>query len=264
MPYTPTPQPTPSDNGIVIRAFGYSDQGRFRSTNEDCFAIDHDLGLLVVADGMGGHSAGDVAARITVDTIVDAVSDRCGTTPAVPSDADVLRSAIQRAGERIRDAVLVDRNRAGMGTTIVAARVDGDRLSVASAGDSRVYVLSDGNLRQLTKDDSWLAGVLAEDGDADRFALQHHPLRHAVTNAVGAAAKTIVHVVETTVVPGDRLLLTTDGVHDVMDEWRLEQLLLEDDDPRTIAENVVRSALNRGSQDNCTAVVAAITVCYST
>ena len=88
----------------MIRAFGYSDQGRFRPTNQDCFALDEDAGLCVVADGLGGHNAGDVAARITVDTIVEAISR--ADVPAVDtrSDAEVLRSAIERARDRIRDA----------------------------------------------------------------------------------------------------------------------------------------------------------------
>ena len=241
----------------MIRAFGYSDQGRFRPTNQDCFALDEDAGLCVVADGLGGHNAGDVAARITVDTIVEAISR--ADVPAVDtrSDAEVLRSAIERARDRIRDAAFVDPRCAGMATTVVAARIHGGRLSVAHAGDSRVYLLARGHLCQLTQDDSWEA-ARGGDPDADALALTHHPMRHALTNAVGAMIDTTVHVVEAQVEAGDLVLLVTDGVHEVMDDWRLEQLLLEDDDPKTIAANVIRSARNRGSQDNCTAVVAAV------
>ena len=242
----------------MIRAFGYSDQGRLRPTNQDCFAVQADAGLCVVADGLGGHNAGDVAARITVDTIVEAVyeSDRSLADPPV---ADVLRAAIERASDRIRDAALVDPRCAGMGTTVVAARISGNRLSVAHAGDSRVYLLARGHLCQLTQDDSWEAARLRDDPYADALGLTHHPMRHLLTNAVGAMVQTSVHIVEALVEEGDVVLLVTDGVHEVMDDWRLEQLLLEDDDPRTIAENVIRSARNRGSQDNCTAVVAAVT-----
>lgn len=246
----------------MIRAFGYSDQGRFRPTNQDCFALDEDAGLCVVADGLGGHNAGDVAARITVDTIVETIGRADGPALATRSDADVLRSAIELARDRIRDAAFVDPRCAGMATTVVAARISGGRLSVAHAGDSRLYLLARGHLCQLTQDDSWAAARFGDDPDADTLALTHHPMRHALTNAVGAMIDTTVHVVEAQVEAGDVVLLVTDGVHEVMDDWRLEQLLLEDDNPKTIAENVIRSARNRGSQDNCTAVVASVT--YST
>ena len=247
----------------MIRAFGYSDQGRFRPTNQDCFAVDEDAHLCVVADGLGGHNAGDVAARITVDTIVEAIShaDRSAVDPR--SDADVLRSAIELARDRVRDAAFVDPRCAGMATTVVAARIRDGRLSVAHAGDSRVYLLARGQLSLLTEDDSWEAARFGDDPDADALPLMQHVMRHALTNAVGAMIATTVHVVEAQVEAGDVVLLVTDGVHEVMDDWRLEQLLLEDDNPRTIAENLIRSARNRGSQDNCTAVVAAVTAVAS-
>jgi protein phosphatase len=214
-----------------------------------------DAGLCVLADGLGGHNAGDVAARITVDTIGETVgeADRCGLGQR--SDGDLLRFAIELASDRIRDAALVDPRCAGMGTTVVAARIRGDRLSVAHAGDSRVYLLARSHLRQLTQDDSWAAARAAADPDADPFVLGQHAMRGVLTNAVGALAVTTVHLVETHVEDGDVVLLVSDGVHEVMDDWRLEQLLLEDDHPRTIAEKIIRSARNRGSRDNCTAVV---------
>ncbi|HKB11440.1 MAG TPA: protein phosphatase 2C domain-containing protein [Vicinamibacterales bacterium] len=239
----------------MIHAFGLSDKGRARHDNEDRFAVHEDLALFVVADGMGGHKAGEVAAQLTVDAIVDTVRARAA---AAQSDAELLRTSIEVAGEKVRAAALLDDDFAGMGTTVVAARVAEGRLSVAYAGDSRLYVLSQGELRQVTQDDTWLATILASDPDADRDALEHHPMRHLLTNAVGAMAETTVHVLEEPIQDGDVLLMTTDGVHDVMDEWRLAQVLLEDDDPRAIAENLVRSALTRGSRDNCTAVVARV------
>jgi len=242
----------------VIRAYGYSDQGRFRPTNEDCFAVQADAGLCVVADGLGGHNAGEVAARITVDTIVETVSQSDCSPSAAPAATEVLRAAIDLASDRIRDAALADPRCAGMGTTVVAARISGDRLSVAHAGDSRVYLLARGHLCQLTQDDSWTAGCGGDDPDDDALALACQPMRGALTNAVGAMVQTSVHTSEAAVEDGDVVLLVTDGVHEVMDDWRLEQLLLEDDDPRTIAENVIRSARNRGSRDNCTAIVAVV------
>jgi protein phosphatase len=255
----------------VLRAFGLTDKGRVRPINEDCFAIQEELGLCVIADGMGGHNAGEVAAQLAVDAVVDVVRDHetiarpsgersdrwpFGYDPSLSDTGNLLRTAIHVASVQVLEAAGSAHQYAGMGTTIVAARADGGRLSVAHAGDSRLYVLARGRLRQVTTDDSWLASMLAHDPDADAAVLQHHPMRNALTNVVGAKARTDVHVAEQALAGGELLLLSTDGVHGVLDDRRLERMLLEDDDPRTIASRLVRAALARGSRDNCTAVVA--------
>ncbi len=245
----------------MLRAYGISDTGRVRPTNEDCFAIDEALNLYVVADGMGGHNAGEVASRLAVDAIVELVStgaaDRpFGVDPALSDSGNLLRTAVCHANARVLEAAVTSNEYAGMGTTIVAALVTGDRLSVAHAGDSRLYLFAGGRLRQLTDDDSWVASMLAHDPAADRFLLQHHPMRNALTNVVGARSRTEVHLVEETLHGGELLLLTTDGIHGVMDDRRLEQLLRESDDLPQMAADVLSAALSRGSRDNCTAVVA--------
>jgi len=259
----------------VLRAFGFTDKGHVRPTNEDCFAIDEALGLCVVADGIGGHNAGEVAARLAVDAVVDFVRLRSrrsaagadetngdldgwpfGFDPSLSVDGNLLRTAVHLANAQIREVAIDSLDYAGMGTTIVAARASGGRLSVAHAGDSRLYMVADRRLRQLTEDDSWVVSMLAHDPNADRRLLEHHPLRNALTNVVGVRARTEVHVVEQALAGGEMLLLTTDGVHGVLDERRIERLLLEDDDPRVMAEGMVTAALARGSCDNCTAVVA--------
>ena len=259
----------------MLRAFGLSDKGRVRPVNEDCFAIQEELGLCVIADGMGGHNAGEVAAQLAVDAVVDVVRSATvrsaslsgerdgpwpfGYDPSLSDDGNLLRTAIHVASVQVLEAAGSAHQYAGMGTTIVAARADGGRLSVAHAGDSRLYVLARGRLRQVTTDDSWLASMLAHDPDADVAVLQHHPMRNALTNVVGATARTDVHVAEQTLAGGELLLLSTDGVHNVLDGTRLERMMLEEDDPRTIARSVVRAALARGSRDNCTAIVARYT-----
>ena len=246
---------------MPLRAYGLTDKGRVRPTNEDCFAIDEALGLCVVADGMGGHNAGEVAARLAVDAVVDYVrrpdvTFPFGVDPALSEAGNVLRTAILLANVQIREVAISSDVYAGMGTTIVAAQVTGGRLSVAHVGDSRLYVAAAGALRQVTQDDSWMVSMLAHDPAADPLLLEHHPMRNALTNVVGARTRTEVHVVEQALAGGELLLLSTDGVHGVLDERRLERMLLEDEDPRAIAHGVVKAALARGSRDNCTAVVA--------
>ena len=254
----------------MLRAYGLTDRGRVRPINEDCFAIQEELGLCVIADGMGGHNAGEVAARLAVDTIVDFVRERSaslsgerdldawpfGFDPSLSADGNLLRTAIHLANVRILEAAVSSNHYAGMGTTIVAARAAGGRLSVAHAGDSRLYLVAGRQLRQLTRDDSWMVSMMTHDPQADARLLEHHPMRNALTNVVGVRARTEVHVVEQPLEGGELMLLSTDGVHGVLDESRIEQMMLEGDDPRAIAHGVIEAALARGSRDNCTAVVA--------
>lgn len=251
----------------MLRAFGLSDKGRVRPTNEDCFGIDEALSLCVVADGMGGHNAGEVAARMAVDAIVDhlrhaeALAERhvqwpFGFDDTLSVEGNVLRTAILVANVQILEAAITGDAYAGMGTTIVAAHVVDRRLVVAHVGDSRLYLLGPSGLAQVTSDDSWVATVLAQDPDVDPALLQHHPMRNALTNVVGARARTDVHVVERALSGGEVLLLSTDGVHGVLTDARLEELLRVGGEPETLARQIVSAALLRGSRDNCTAIVA--------
>ena len=246
---------------MPLQAYGVTDKGRVRPTNEDCFAIEEELGLCVIADGMGGHKAGEVAARLAVDAVVEFVrapdvTFPFGFDPSLSADGNVLRTAIHLASVQIREAAFTSHDYAGMGTTIVAAHVTGGLLSVAHAGDSRLYLVADRTLTQITQDDSWMVSMLAHDPHTDPLLLEHHPMRNALTNVVGARARTEVHVAERALAGGELLLLSTDGVHGVLDDRRIERLMLEDEDPRAIAHGVMRAALARGSRDNCTAVVA--------
>jgi PPM family protein phosphatase len=226
---------------------------------------------------MGGANAGEVAARLAVDAVVEYVRLRSiedaasfgethdrhppvawpfGFDSSLSVDGNLLRTGIHLANVQIREAAIGSHDYAGMGTTIVAARVVNGRLSVAHVGDSRLYLVAGRVLRQVTRDDSWMASMLAHDPHADPLLLEHHPMRNALTNVVGARARTEVHVAERALAGGELLLLSTDGVHGVLDDRRIERLMLEDEDPRAIAHGVMRAALARGSRDNCTAVVA--------
>jgi protein phosphatase len=249
---------------VPLQAYGFTDKGRVRPTNEDCFAVHEELGLCVIADGMGGHNAGEVAARLAVDAVVDYVREKpegwpFGFDPSLSEGGNLLRTAVHVANVQVREAAGASHAYAGMGTTIVAASLSQGRLSVAHAGDSRLYLLAQRSLRQLTEDDSWMVSMLAHDSNADPLVLQHHPMRNALTNVVGATARTEVHVVEQLVRGGELILLTTDGVHGVLDDRRIEAMMLDHDVPRAIAHAVVSAALTRGSRDNCTAIVGRYT-----
>jgi protein phosphatase len=215
---------------------------------------------------MGGHKAGDVASRIAVDAVTGyvrgAASNRAGAygpfgvKASLSHDGNLLHTAIHLANMQILEAALTVEECSGMGTTIVAAFVRGERLSVAHVGDSRLYVLSGCRLRQLTDDDSWTARVLAREPGADLATLDNHPLHHALTNVVGAHPRTEVHVTEETLGIGDVMALTTDGVHGLLDEQQIAKILREEDGAAEKAARLVAAALARGSCDNCTAIVA--------
>ena len=246
----------------MLRAQGVTDKGRVRPTNEDSYGIDHQLSLCVVADGMGGHRAGEVASRMAVDAVMEYVSRSAVTTTwpfgfdqSLSETGNLLRTAVHVANARIFDAASSTADYFGMGTTAVAVIERNGVLSVAHVGDSRLYLFAGRTLQQLTDDDSWAASVLARDPQIDPVALQNHPMRNALTNVVGSRAKTTVHVSEHTLTGGELLALTTDGVHGVLSELSLAQLMGRGD-LRTIASELVDTALTHGSRDNCTAVVA--------
>lgn len=276
----------------VLSIFGASDRGEVGSINQDYFGIDEPLCLCVVADGMGGHKAGEVASRLGVDAVIGYVRAATGLrsatvhtartsgpralaaggkdhaegaeTPAWPFGYDpsvsragnILRTAVHTANTQVFDGAHAADTRTGMGTTIVAGLVHGGKLSIAHVGDSRLYLVARGELRQMTTDDSWVATVLSRNPEADQVALRGHLLRHALTNVLGIRPRTEVHVAEQALDGGELLLLTTDGVHGSLENDRMEHLLGGRSDPAEIAASLIGAALANGSHDNCTAVVA--------
>jgi protein phosphatase len=229
----------------VFHAFGSSDQGPVRQTNEDCFALDDRAGLCIVADGMGGHNGGEVASRLAVDGVAEYLRTRPAPPPwpfgfdaSLSDSANLLRTAIHATNRKILETAAGRRDLSGMGTTIVAALVHGDTLAIAHVGDSRLYTFAAGTLRLLTKDDSWALN------------------RNVLTNVLGSRAQVEVHMTEVPIAAGELVILTTDGVHGVIDDSTLRDLVAAGDHPQAIANRLVQEALNRGSRDNCTAVVA--------
>ena len=260
----------------MLRAHGVTDQGSVRASNEDWFAVDEDLQLLVVADGLGGQNAGEIASRLAVDSLVGFVRESRASTETRPPDAIGhsderwpfgFDPSLSEAGNRVRTGIclanahileksLTADEYSGMGTTLVVALVEGGRLSVGYVGDSRLYLRGADVLRQLTRDDSWILAVLDQNPAIDPEVIRQHPMRNALTNVVGAGTGTEVHVLEEMLTGGELLLLSTDGVHGVLDNSWIDRLLMETDDLREMAAGLVTAAISGGSRDNCTAVVA--------
>jgi len=236
---------------MPLAASGATHQGR-RASNEDSWLVDLDLGLLVVADGMGGHNAGEVASALAVKVIQEAIR----SNGVAPTGAR-LREAVLLANAQILGEASREPNQSGMGTTVVAVLIDKGRAFYTSVGDSRAYLWRKGHLTQLTRDDSWLAEALDGEGDrVDDFGT--HPLRHVLTKVVGLRTDLDVTVSECVFGDGDRFLLCSDGVHGVVPHELLASMAASDRPVVDIANSVIRSAIARGSTDNVTAVVAGL------
>ena len=223
-----------------------TDPGPVRPHNEDAaFAT---AKLAVVADGVGGHAAGEVASR----TVVGVLASLEKAWVDEPLD-DALVRAVAEGNDRIAFLTECRPETAGMGTTLTAVALHGDYV-VVNIGDSRTYLLRDGDLRRLTRDDSYLQELL-DAGLVSPEAARAHPRRNVVTSALDGAPGRIPAIAHVPARAGDRLLLCSDGLSDALEEARIAALLAEPDAARA-ADALVRAALDAGARDNVTVVVA--------
>jgi serine/threonine protein phosphatase PrpC len=248
---------------VQLSASGATHPGR-RASNEDALLVDSDLGLFLVADGMGGHKAGEVAARIAVEAIRDFIAQSRVTTDftwpyglnrELSIDGNRLRTAVLEANRSVLEASESRPDYMGMGTTVVGVLAAADRLVFVGVGDSRVYLLQRGAITQLTQDDSWVATVLAREPGMTESALAHHPMRHVLTSVVGGRSDTEPHVEERAFVPGDAVLLSSDGLHGALTPEEISEVLGSALAVDQIATALGEDALARGASDNVTAVV---------
>jgi protein phosphatase len=248
----------------VIEAYGFSDAGRVRKVNEDRFVSDLDLRLFAVADGMGGHQAGEVASQLAIEALTAfiklSVSDSdltwpYGIDPNLSFDGNRLRTAICLANRRVFRAAESTDDYAGMGTTLVGMLVNGPQVVIGSVGDSRLYLLSKNGLQQLTVDDSWAAKILAQDPSLRPDEISSHPMRNVLTNVLGARESVDVSVHERQLAPGDMLLLCSDGLHGVLSPAAILHVLKTTPAFDAVPRKLVTTALDQGSRDNVTALV---------
>lgn len=238
--------------------------GFVRSTNEDVALWDPDLGLLIVADGMGGHRAGEVASRLAVDTVRSFLTESAaggniswpfGFDPAMSMPANRLKTAVRLANARVRRASEERADYTGMGTTIVAALVVGSHVTYAGVGDSRLYAWGNAELRQLTADDSWIVMLQKESG-LGPAAFANHPMRHVLTSVIGARHDLDVTVQELALTAGQILLLCTDGLHGALPDQVIASTLEHQPDLERAAEMLVQAAVTCDGSDNVTILLA--------
>ena len=241
-----------------------TDKGLRRSTNEDNLAVRDDLGLFVVADGMGGHAAGEVASQAAIDGIVafaeatvSVSSDQTWPIPFNPNqsvNANRLDAGFRMADRRIATEAAASAELRGMATTAVAALITDSVVTLAHVGDSRVYRSHQGQLEQLTRDHSWVeeqirAGTLTES------AARAHPWRNIVTRALSGSEELEVDIRELSLESGDRLLLCSDGVFAVLTDDQIGEVLQQHADLDAVCHALIKGANDGGGPDNVTVVV---------
>ncbi|MGN6184016.1 MAG: Stp1/IreP family PP2C-type Ser/Thr phosphatase [Thermoanaerobaculia bacterium] len=248
---------------MQLKAYGLTHVGRQRQHNEDAFLVESDASLFLVADGMGGHAAGEIASRIAVDSISEFIlhtKEDDGTWPHAYDEhfrrsTNRLMAALRMANTRVLEAMRKDARLRGMGTTVVACMADADTMSVAHVGDSRAYLIREGQLSRITNDHSWVfeqvqAGMLTE-AEAEK-----HPLRNVITRALGGALQVTPDASEIEARPGDVFLLCSDGLTGMVPESEIQRIVTSaNGDLEKACQLLIDAANERGGLDNVTAVL---------
>lgn len=237
-----------------MKIYSMTDAGRRRDMNQDyVYGSDIAVGklpnLFVVADGMGGHKAGDYASRVAVEVMTEYIKNEESGLPIL-----ALRKGIEEANRIILRASLIDIDKEGMGTTIVAAVLDEDKLIAANIGDSRLYIVNETGIRQVTVDHSYVEEMIRR-GRIAREDARKHPDKNMITRAVGVFPDVEVDFFETKVVPGDTILLCTDGLTNMVEDEEIKRIILGQRDIVEKTESLVEAANRNGGTDNITVLL---------
>jgi serine/threonine protein phosphatase PrpC len=232
---------------MILRIAAASDRGLAREINED--AVHAGSALIAVADGMGGLPAGEVASEIAIRSLAALEAESAAVDPI-----EALRGALEKANDQIGEAIDANPSLAGMGTTVTAMLLRGDRIAMVHVGDSRAYLLRDGVLTQVTKDDTFVQS-LVDKGAITAEEARRHPQRSLVTQALqGREVSPVFEQLEPR--GGDRFLLCSDGLSDFVDDEAILEVLSEYAEPQRCAQRLIELALRAGGADNISAVVA--------
>jgi protein phosphatase len=241
-----------------------TDPGLRRSSNEDSFCTRADLGLYIVADGMGGHVAGEIASRVAVEAIQAFIQETAGADknrtwpfplePTLSFEANRLIAAFRLANRRIATTIADSQDLRGMATTASALLATEESACVAHVGDSRVYVLSEGKLNQITHDHSWVEEQVRA-GTLTPSAAKQHPWRNVVTRALSGGEDPEVDVTEIKPAKGERYLLCSDGLFAVVPDERIAQILGSREPLDKMCAQLISAANDAGGPDNITALV---------
>ncbi len=232
----------------MLEAYGLTDPGCVRGNNEDYFLIDPETGLYLVADGMGGQQAGEHASRTAAQAVADVVREAASRNP------EVLQAAFLEADRRVKELARSNPAFQGMGTTLVAVLDCGGEQAVASVGDSRCYLWTEGILGPITVDQSWRQEVGSTIGLTER-ELREHPFRNVLTAAIGANQPLRTFSCTISLRPGQELLLATDGLHGVIGEETIADVLIRERTLEAKCHSLIEAACAAGAPDNVTVVL---------
>jgi protein phosphatase len=228
---------------------GRTDKGLVRKENEDAFCIEKDLGLLAIADGMGGHASGEVASKMAIEILRESLRKEGEPLP------DRLSSGVKLANRTIYEAAQSQPELNGMGTTLTALQLNGNRLSIAHVGDSRAYLIRGGVIEQITDDHTIVSEQVAR-GMMTREEAARSDMRNILSRALGIGPEVKVDVEELTVSEDDKLVLCSDGLSELVSE---DEILLEAQSstrPDIACDELINLANQRGGEDNITVIMA--------
>ena len=241
-----------------------TDPGLRRTSNEDSYCTRPELGLYVVADGMGGHVAGEVASRVAVETIQNFIAETAGADknrtwpfpfePEISLEGNRLKAAFKLANRQIANAMADSADLRGMATTASAVLVGKTSACVGHVGDSRVYALRDGTLRQITDDHSWVEEQVRA-GTMTASAARQHPWRNVVTRALSGGNDPEIDTVELSPARGERFLLCSDGLSGVVPHDTIARILSTTHGLEAMCEQLIAAANEGGGPDNITVLV---------
>ena len=248
----------------MIDSYGATDVGLRRKLNEDSILVDGEHGLFIVADGMGGHNAGEIASSLAVETVAnfvhrsreeDEITWPYGVDPKLTLNANRLVTAVMLANKRVWKEADNRQDYTGMGTTIVAALANHETISFVSAGDSRAYRLRGEEFTQMTTDDSWVQAAVDE-GVLLPEEAESHPMKNIITKAIGAKEHLDVSVDELALEDGDLYLLCSDGLHGMIPDREIERMIKEPDRSlEDVVTSLIQTANQNGGKDNVTALL---------
>ncbi len=247
-----------------VAAAGRTEVGCVRKHNEDNFLMEPDLGLYVVADGLGGHAAGEVASQIVVEKVGQFIThtvERDKTWPveydtALPYDGNRLKAALLLADQGILNDIRSNPERESMGSTVVACLVNADTVTLVHVGDSRAYLLNGDGIQQVTRDHSWVAEQVAN-GILTPDEARRHPFRNVITQALGNGGELDISVREIQVKELDRILLCSDGLSGMVQDGEIWEIVQNAPDMEEAAGRLIAKAMGNGGEDNITVVIVA-------
>jgi PPM family protein phosphatase len=238
---------------VNLEAAGLTDVGQVRTSNEDAFGYCVEEGVFALCDGMGGAAAGEVASRIAVDTLINQLC----AADSHENRRKVLEEAIASANQIVHARAEREAALHGMGTTLVAVAIGGDRALVGHVGDSRCYLYRRGELSRLTHDHS-LVDEQVRLGQLTQDEADHSPLRNVITRAIGTQTSVSADIAELALEPDDILLLCSDGLTKELPDDRIEAMLADDGDLDGLCGRLIGAAKAAGGHDNVTAVLAKV------